>query len=140
MKISREIHIKAPVEKVYTTYADILKWKSVMDDVLDINIFYNDSRHQEFDMTVKRGERTETVHSIRFCYPHSSIEIFQTKPPPLFKSMTGVWKFEKVNDGTLVSATRIFAIKDGMDFDPEILGVFLQKNIESFKNWIETNA
>lgn len=140
MKIQRELFINAPVGVVYSTYADIMKWKDVMDDVVDVTLFYDDSRHQEFDMTVQRPTGQETVHSVRFCYPDASIEMFQTKPPPYFKSMSGVWTFKAENNGTLVQASRIFELKEDANFNSSMLEKFLDKNLASFKQWIESRA
>ncbi len=140
MQISKELLIAAPVEKVYEAYVNILGWKKVLDDVVDIHIQYDDGIHQEFDMTVQRGGNQETVHSVRFCYPCYAIEIFQTKPPPLFKSMSGVWKFFPQGNSVLVRATRAFEIKKDVIFDSKILENFLEKNLSSFKKWIEICA
>lgn len=140
MKIKKEVIINAPIESVYGAYADILGWKKVLSDVVDVKIDYDDGIHQEFDMTVVRGSLHETVHSVRFCYPYKAIEIFQTKPPPLFVSMSGVWKFAPLNHGVLVVATREFEIKEGMSFESAVLEQFLERNLSSFKEWIENCA
>jgi ribosome-associated toxin RatA of RatAB toxin-antitoxin module len=140
MQILKETVIKAPVKKVYAAYADIQGWKQVLPDVIGVQVYYDDGLHQEFDMTVQRGDHQETVHSIRFCYPLSSIEIFQTQPPPLFKSMSGVWKFIPRDDDVLVQATRKFEIKNDAKFDVSILENFLEKNLSSFKEWVERCA
>jgi ribosome-associated toxin RatA of RatAB toxin-antitoxin module len=140
MRIIKEMMIEASIETVYGTYADIQGWKKVLDDVLDVQIHYDDSLHQEFDMTVQRGDHQETVHSVRFCYPCSAIEIFQTKPPPSFKSMSGVWKFISKDTGVLVQAIREFEIKKDVNFDHSILEKFLERNLSSFKKWIESCA
>lgn len=140
MQIIKEIVIDAPVEQVYGTYVDIQGWKKVLNDVVDVHVNYDDGIHQEFDMTVQRGNTQETVHSVRFCYPCHAIEIFQTKPPPLFKSMSGVWKFIPQNKGVLIQATREFEIKKDMNFDSSILEKFLEHNLSSFKKWIENCA
>ncbi len=140
MQITKELLIDSSLEKVYGAYADISSWKKVLSEVVDVNINYDDGIHQEFDMTVQRGDAQETVHSIRFCYPCSAIEIFQTTPPPLFKSMSGVWKFITQSKGVLVQATRNFEIKEGVYFDASILEKFLEHNLTSFKKWIEACA
>ena len=138
MKITKQITIQAPIETVYGWYADIQKWKEVMDDVVNVAISYDDGCHQEFDMTVRRDHSEETVHSIRFCYPCSSIEIFQTKPPPLFSSMSGIWKFRTEKDATIVEATREFEVQKGLSFDASILEKFLERNLSCFKKKIES--
>ncbi len=140
MKIHCELLINAPINKVYSTYADIATWKKVLDDVVDVTVHYDDALHQEFDMTVQRPSGQETVHAVRFCYPEASIEMFQTKPPPYFKSMSGVWKFEATNNGTLVQASRNFELKEDANFDSQMLEKFLAKNLASFKQWIECSA
>lgn len=140
MKIAKEITIQAPIEKVYSTYANIQRWREVMNDVVDVNVNYDDGYHQEFDMTVHRGDRDETVHSIRFCNPNHSIEIFQTTPPPAFKNMSGVWKFTQKGNSTVVEASRNFEIKEGSNFNSAVLEQFLEVNLNSFKNWIESHA
>jgi len=140
MKIMKDIEINAPIEFTYNTYADILRWKDVLKDVRDVSVYYDDGFHQEFDMTVKRDDKEETVHSVRFCYPLHSIEIFQTKPPPHLSRMSGTWNFSAHSTGTHVQASREFEIKQGSHFDISILEKFLEINLKSFKDWIETNA
>ncbi|MCI0382491.1 MAG: hypothetical protein L0207_05530 [Chlamydiae bacterium] len=140
MKIVKEILIRASIEKVYSAYVDIRGWKKVLDDVVDVHVDYDDGIHQEFNMTVQRGTSQETVHSVRFCYPYYAIEMFQTKPPPLFKSMSGVWKFIPQKNDVLVEATREFEIKKDINVDSSILEKFLEKNLSSFKKWIENCA
>lgn len=140
MKVTKETIVKAPVKEVYAAYADLNVWKAVMEDVIEIKSYYDDSFHQEFDMTVSRDTGMETVHSIRFCFPYHSIEIFQTTPPPKFKSMSGIWSFTSCSEGTLLSAERCFEIKEGCLFDPKNLEAFLEKNLDSFKLWVEENA
>ncbi len=140
MKVMKQIEICAPREVVYGVYADIRRWKDVLTDVRAISIFYDDGRHQEFDMTVKRGDKDETVHSVRFCYPCHSIEIFQTKPPPLLSKMSGIWTFSSEGEMTSVQAIREFEIKQGYGFDITLLEKFLEHNLKSFKNWIEKSA
>ena len=140
MKLTKEIMVKADQEVVYKAYADICLWKEVLPDVVGVAINYDDGHHQEFDMTVKRGEQEETVHSVRFCYPCCAIEIFQTKPPPLFKSMGGVWRFIGQREGCLVRATREFEMKPGMQANAALLDKFLEHNLLSFKTWIESHV
>jgi ribosome-associated toxin RatA of RatAB toxin-antitoxin module len=140
MKIVREILINSPLEHVYNAYADIEKWRNILDDVVSIQIFYDDGIHQEFDMTVQRGDNHETVHSIRFCFPNQKIEIFQTSPPPNFKFMSGVWKFVSENNNTLVRATRNFEVYNKTSFDCSLLEKFLEKNLLSFKRRLENDA
>ncbi len=137
MEIVKEVLIQAPLKAVYDAYAFIQGWKEVLGDVVGIHVYYDDGKHQEFDMTVQRGNTQETVHAIRFCYPRSSIEMFQTQPPPLFKSMSGVWKFVPQGQGVLVQAMRKFELKSEGNFDILILEQFLEKNLTSFKKWIE---
>ncbi len=137
MKITREILIQASIQQVYGAYADIEGWKEVLDDVVDVQINYDDGIHQEFEMTVQRNNGHETVHSLRFCYPFSAIEIFQTKPPPLFETMYGVWQFTLKDNHVLVRASREFEIKKDYIFDSHILEKFLEKNLYLFKKWIE---
>lgn len=140
MNLIREVTISASPKKVYSAYADILLWQEVLDDIIDITVSYDDSLHQEFEMTVLRGNHQETVRSIRFCRPEHSIEMFQTQPPPLFKSMSGVWKFSQHDEGTLVQAVRFFEVKPDQKFDPAVLATFLEKNLSSFKRWIEKSC
>ncbi len=140
MKIVKQLTVNAPVGVVYGFYADIRKWKEVMDDVVGVSVFYDDGFHQEFDMTVQRGSGQETVRSVRFCYPCSSIEIFQTKPSPLFTSMSGVWRFLEENGATLIEATRQFEVKEEASFNMAVLEKFLQHNLDSFKKRIEASC
>ncbi|MDP1609098.1 MAG: SRPBCC family protein [Chlamydiales bacterium] len=140
MNIVKQVIIKAPIKAVYGLYADIRQWKEVMDDVIGVSIAYDDGCHQEFDMTVQRGSRQETVHSVRFCYPYSSIEIFQTKPPPLFTKMSGVWRFKEKQGSTLIEATRQFEVREGAPFDIAILEKFLESNLHSFKKRLENSC
>ncbi|WP_316355594.1 SRPBCC family protein [Candidatus Neptunichlamydia sp. REUL1] len=140
MKVAKEIIVEASPKDVYLAYSNLEAWKDVMQDVVAIKSYYDDSFHQEFDMTVSREGGEETVHSIRFCFPYHSVEIFQTRPPPKFKSMSGIWTFKPCSEGTLLTGERHFEIKERCEFNLEDLEMFLEKNLSSFKNWIEANA
>lgn len=140
MKVVKKIVVVASPKDVYMAYSNLEVWKEVMKDVIELKPYYDDSFHQEFDMTVSRDHGEETVHSIRFCFPYHSIEIFQTHPPPKFNSMSGVWTFEPCSEGTMLTAERQFEVKEGCQFNTADLEVFLETNLSSFKKWIESNA
>lgn len=135
--VKEHLFINASPKKVYLAYADINVWEKAIDNVVGVKSYYNDSIHQEFDMTVEKDGKRETVHSIRFCFPCHSIEIFQTTPPPSLRYMSGVWRFENHNGGTLLIAERLFEPKKGVTFDEKILRSFLKNNLKSFKVWVE---
>jgi len=145
--VQESILVNCSVEDIYALYADILEWKNVLSDVLDIKVIYDDGKNQEFLMTVDRPTGAETVRSVRFCTLNERIEMFQPVPPPLLKFMRGVWFFEKMPTGTLLTATRAFELKD--DVFPDLsraeaeekfaskLRGFLLNNLNSFKAEVE---
>lgn len=140
MKIVKEIEICAPLSNVYQAYADIRLWKQVLDDVVDVQVMYDDGLHQEFEMTVRRENRHETVRSIRFCFPLKSIEMFQTQPPPYFKKMAGIWSFHShYREKTMVQAVREFESHGNSAIQSATLEKFLERNLSAFKQWIETH-
>ena len=98
--ISEAIVISAPIDRVYQAFADLAHWKTVLPDVADVQIIYDDAQHQEFLMTVSRPGGLETVRGIRFCEKDERIEMFQPVPPPGFTKMVGEWTFEDLGHAT----------------------------------------
>lgn len=144
MKIVKELTINSNIEKVYRTFHDFEHWVAALPDVLDVELHYDDGFHQEFSMIVERKGTEETVRGIRFCSPNNTIELFQTSPPPLFKHMTGSWKFTKeTRKRTRVTATRHFEMHDKDQLALEVaknnLCQYLAKNLLLFKDYIESD-
>jgi len=139
MQVDKKITISAPLDTVYATYADIQKWRDVLDDVLNIELLYKDPLHEEFLMTVERNGKPETVRSIRYTHRNEKIEIFQPSPPPNFRKMSGQWIFKPLGKGTHVTAQRDFEVKGSDEAKiAQILSGFLERNLLKFKAFLES--
>lgn len=139
--VRRKILIRKDIGSVFRAFADLDFWKSALDDVLNVDIHYQDPVNSEFSMTVARPTGSETVRGIRFCYPQDRIEMVHLVPPPAFQSMRGVWKFRPIQGATLVSAERWFTLKgEGQAALAEASGKlsgYLKANLSRFKSALE---
>jgi aromatase len=149
MNIAQSIFIAADIETTYAAFADIVRWKQILPDVLDVQLLYDDGYNQEFTMTVERPQGVETVRGVRYCTYPFRLELFQPEPPPGVARMAGVWEFTNTDDGTVVEASRQFALRDNPDLGrlesrdlafAEKLRGYLATNLEHFKRSIETDA
>lgn len=139
MIIQESVSIKAPLDVVYNSFEDLRVWKKILPDVIDVNMIYEDSYHQEFTMTVDRPTGPETVRAIRYCNRSNTIELFQPVPPPLFNRMSGEWVFEQDGENITVTATRNWEPKekDKADSIAKKLTEILSTNLNLFKTEIE---
>lgn len=133
--------VRAPLADVYHAFYDINCWKDVLSDVVNVNVLYQDGRHQLFEMTVARPAGHETVRGIRFCSLNESLTLCQTVPPPGFSKMQGMWTFHSAEEGTRVVAQREIALVPGatlsLDDASQKLHRHLTANLEAFKCWLE---
>ena len=144
MMIEKRINIQASITSVYEAFYNFSHWQKALSDIVSVDVHYDDGKHQEFTMVVKRPEGNETVKGFRFCESNKRIELFQTTPPPLFHKMTGIWDFFANGKEVTVMATRDFTINNNAtDASNETisvnLGNFLQANLNSFKKYIEAD-
>jgi ribosome-associated toxin RatA of RatAB toxin-antitoxin module len=103
-------------ERVFAAYWDLLRWPTVLSNVLEVRVRYDDGVHQDFEMVVDNGGTREVVRGARVGIPFRRIELCQFLPPPGFRIMRGEWRFEPVDAGTIpgtrVAAERTFALED----------------------------
>ena len=147
MNITETVVIERDVDAVYGAFADLVGWTSVLPDVLDVQLLYDDGYNQEFTMTVDRAAGPETIRGIRYCRPPTELELFQPQPPPLLRSMQGLWRFDGVPGGpTTVVATRSFELPWSGDGEPSRahetafaakLSAVLRTNLDLFKDALE---
>lgn len=141
--VSESTLINRTIDNVYKAFADLEGWKSVLPDVLDVRVLYDDGAHQEFLMTVERPGGPETVRGVRFCKEPYKIAMFQPTPPPGFRRMVGVWTFaEDDARRTRVTATRWFDLAPGRD-EAHVAGKlrgYLRTNLELFRKSLEEGA
>lgn len=142
--ISTSIFIDRNINTVYDTFYDLSHWLRVLPDIIGVDMFYDDSRHQEFSMTVERPNGMETIRGIRFCERNSHLHLFQPQPPPGFSMMSGTWRFDVLGQGTIVKVYRNFKLScSATDADQltvaktnnmklMLLG-YLDKNLSLFK-------
>lgn len=143
--ITESVSIKNTVESVFSAFAELPRWKNILSDVLDVKVLYDDGYNQEFLMTVERPNGEETIRGIRYSVPNVSLDLFQPEAPPGFQYMIGQWKFFPDIDGTLVVATRRFALtseeyqKQGNsnELAAKKLRGYLQRNLSIFKEALE---
>jgi ribosome-associated toxin RatA of RatAB toxin-antitoxin module len=139
-KIVEKILIKTDLNKTYNTYSDILLWINILDNVEDIQIITDKEDSQDFYYTIRKGNYLETVRTVRKLYPTSKIEMEQLVTPPGFKRMKGIWDFEEVQQGTVVTATRIVELDEIANSEQtlNLLRTMLKHNLEMFKKYLET--
>lgn len=140
-KIVDRILVKVDQETAYDTYSNILLWKDILDNVVDIQIISVCDDSQEFYYTIQKGDITETVRTVRKLYPPYKIEMEQTVTPPGFKSMKGIWNFDRTQQGTLITATRIVELEETVNAEQtlKLLGKMLRYNLEAFKKYMEVH-
>lgn len=141
--LTETIQIQVNPQKAYDAFANIRGWAEILSDVVDVEVLYDDGRHQEFRMTVSRPTGHETVRGIRFCArPH--IELVQPEPPPGFRRMMGLWTIERKGTGTEVNARRSFELIDDSAASREAcadkLRHYLRRNLETFKSRVEASC
>lgn len=108
--ISKSIFIQGNINIVFTAFANLSNWQHLLNDVLNVQMLYNDGYHQEFLMTISRSLAAETIRGFCFCSPNSRIEIFHAEPPSGFKSLADIWTFEEFKEGTRVTVERQFQL------------------------------
>ncbi|MBZ4417202.1 SRPBCC family protein [Myxococcus sp. RHSTA-1-4] len=141
--LEESIRIQGDVRRVYGAFADLAGWKAILPDVLDVQVLYDDGRHQEFLMTVSRPAGPETVRGIRFCEPPHRIALFQPQPPPGFQRMVGVWTFDEEPGATRVKAERWFEPSDPATSREALasrLRGHLKANLELFRKTLEGHS
>jgi hypothetical protein len=137
--IQEHILIDAPLAHVYDVFAGLSHWQAALPDVLNIEVLYDDGRHQEFLMTVERPNGPETIRGIRYLDKPDCIELFQPVPPPGFRRMCGGWHFSQAGASTKVRATRTFDLVNpgaAAAVSDKLQG-FLRTNLGLFKSYIE---
>ncbi|MFJ4209038.1 SRPBCC family protein [Paenarthrobacter sp. NPDC089675] len=107
--------VPADLRAVSALFWDAAAWQRVWSPMDQIQIEYDDGVHQEFWMTVNRDGLDERVRTVRFRYEESLIRFFTPNPPPMMRQHAGSWDFAHHPDGTVVTATRRFAMKDRFD-------------------------
>jgi Polyketide cyclase / dehydrase and lipid transport len=133
---------QADMEVVFKLYWDIENWPKAIENIIDVNIDYDDGYHQYFSMIAANGDGQERVSGVRIGTPCRKLEMCQFSPPPGFKLMRGEWRFSSVADtrgvGTCVSAERVFAMNDPdrEDAISSFLEALLAKNLLAFDSYL----
>ncbi|MBO3459175.1 SRPBCC family protein [Aetokthonos hydrillicola Thurmond2011] len=151
--ITKSIIIQNNINIVFKAFANLDNWQSLLDDVLNVEMLYDDGYHQEFLMTMSRPRGVETIRGFCFFSPNSRIEIFQPKPPSGFKTMTDIWTFEESKEGTRVTVERRFelAASSSNTVEPDRsnaayeearlkLSAYLSKDLNVFKSNLEAKS
>lgn len=140
-KIIEHILVKATQKTAYDTYSNILLWKDILDNVVDIKIISECKDSQEFYFTIQKGNTTETVRTVRKLYPPNKIDMEQLVTPPGFKRMKGIWNFDRTEQGTLITATRYVELEETVNIEQvlKLLRSMLKNNLKAFKNYMEVN-
>lgn len=107
--------VPADLRVVSALFWDASAWQRVWSPMDQIQIQYDDGVHQEFWMTVNRDGVDERVRTIRFRYEETFIRFFTPNPPPMMREHAGSWGFAPHSDGTVVTATRRYAMKAALD-------------------------
>lgn len=131
---------------VYAAYWQLKMWPTVLRNIIDVTIDYDDGLHQYFNMIVTDGLKREIVRGVRVGTPFSKLELCQLSPPPGFVLMRGEWLFQPVDSnlgsGTRVSARRLFEVEDESRADAmcAMLETLLAKNLAAFDAHLSREA
>lgn len=141
MKLNEEIVINSGHLKVYEIFRNLHIWQSILLDVVKVEVLYDDMKHQEFTMTVRRPNGEETIRGVRYCVANESIQLCQLNPPLGFKKMLGDWTFIDKGCCTKVIAAREFELLSSESIEAQtkstLLRKYLSANLQYFKNYIE---
>lgn len=137
--IESTIEIKSDLHSVYNAFYDLHGWKSILNDVTDVDVQYEDGNHQVFTMTVDRPGGEETVRGIRTGKHLEVITLCQTTPPPGFRKMHGHWYFEGEPGHVTVRAVRDIELIDPASNEAvkEKVQEYLERNLGRFKEYLE---
>lgn len=135
MNVVETITVDVPPGALYELYRDLERWPQVLDDIVSVDLHYDDGYHQEFSMTVRRPAGEETVRGVRYCRG-GELEMCQFTTPPMLSRMSGRWTFDGPPDGpTTLIAERSFALRDP-DGDVGSFAVhlrtYLRQNLSAF--------
>jgi ribosome-associated toxin RatA of RatAB toxin-antitoxin module len=124
----------------FEAYWKLINWPLALDSILAVNVEYDDGTHQSFDMTVQAPGGVETVRGVRFNDRGRRLELCQFEPPPGFRTMSGAWNFEPIDEhATRVRAERFFELEDPSREATvaAMMGGLLSKNLLAFKSLAE---
>jgi hypothetical protein len=91
---------------------DISLWPRIWQGTEAVETLYDDGRHQEFIMVVRRNGAFERVRTIRFRVSDLQIRFFSPEPPPQMDFHHGEWEIEPSSGaGCIVRAKRFYGLK-----------------------------
>ncbi|MDF7673367.1 hypothetical protein PT277_10400 [Acetobacteraceae bacterium ESL0709] len=140
VKVSTRAFFDASVEDCFKVYWKLENWLIALDDILSVDVSYDDGEHQTFSMTVSRSTGEETVRGVRYGFWAKRLEVCQFTPPPGFCSMFGVWSFTSIsNNRTCVNTERIFELIDHSkeEYTKENMVFLLNRNLSAFRKLVE---
>lgn len=108
--IEAVLTMPSPSEAVSTLFWDICRWQQVWQPIEQVEVTYDDGWHQEFVMAVWRDNQREQVRTIRFRDQTANIHFFSPNAPPMMDVHHGTWRFEIVETGCRVTATRDYVL------------------------------
>lgn len=139
--IEETMIIRRDRRAVYRTFWSLSAWRDILSSVVDVAIIVESSERQEYSMTVAKAGGAQTIRGVRFGEVDHAITVEQPEPPPGFRSMSGVWSFEALDeDVTLVRAKRSFELLPGGISGEEAaqaLRSSLRDNLREFKEALE---
>ncbi len=139
-KVAVEAVFEAPLAASFDAYWRLENWPIALEDVVAVDVKYDDGQHQAFAMTVMRPRGEETVGGVRFAYRPDRLELCQFAPPPGFQFMSGLWSFTPIDaTRTRVRAERSFALLDpNEEADRKAkIAVLLEHNLGAFKKLVQ---
>lgn len=104
-------HMPACRELLASCLWNMTELQRFWDPISETEVLYDDGKHQEATMSVRRNGQLECIRIVRFRSP-ASIEFFNPVPPPMMRHQRGSWEFHVGSNPneTLVVARRDYQL------------------------------
>jgi hypothetical protein len=107
--VKRTIRCFCP--SVQTVLWEIKNWTQFWSPLHQVNIHYDDGRHQDFSMFLEWQERHTQIRTVRFLDHQGNISFFSPIPPPPMTVHQGFWQLSAENHReTELTAIRWFKL------------------------------
>ena len=127
--VTDTLTIAAPLEQVYAYCWNAEIWPTITSHVRNLRMVVATATEQHFSMVVESEGRLYPVESRRTSKPNEWIRYAQEKPPIFLSEHSGEWRFQSVDQKTLVELTHRFVAKKNAR---ELLSLAADVNVETF--------
>lgn len=111
-------------------------WKMIWKNISSVKYLINNENLQEFDMSVNYEGINQVLRVVQI-KKDNSINFYNVNCPQKMKIHCGSWEFENEGNGVLVTAKRIFVLKDEYTSEFEVYKINLQNRIIQMMNIFE---